>query len=153
MPRKLLTISLAEYAWDVLAEAESPSGGYGQSTSSKGFSCCQNWNKSNERKCTFTLTRMCTKLYFRDKGFCTYCINCIFLIFLLKGLLNQQFAPLKRAGGIQLSLILSIVCFSLLFVSLLKNTLFFNVTSCKVYLFAIIVLSLKRSTEMSTESH
>lgn len=57
MPRKLLTLSLARVRLGRASrEAESPSGGHGQSTSSKGFLVSKgNWNKSNERKkYTFT---------------------------------------------------------------------------------------------------
>lgn len=55
MPRKLLTISLARVRLGRASrEAESPSGGHGQSTSSKGFLLSKgNWNKSNERKIHF----------------------------------------------------------------------------------------------------
>lgn len=51
MPRKLLTISLARVRLGRASrEAESFSGGHGQSTSSKGFLLSKgNWNKSNER--------------------------------------------------------------------------------------------------------
>lgn len=51
MPRKLLTISLARVRLGRASrEAESPSGGHGQSTSSKGFLLSKgNWNKSSER--------------------------------------------------------------------------------------------------------
>lgn len=55
MPRKLLTISLARVRLGRASrEAESPSGGHGQSTSSKGFLLSKgNWNKSSERKIHF----------------------------------------------------------------------------------------------------
>lgn len=51
MPRKLLITSLARVRLGRASrEAESPSGGHGQSTSSKGFLLSKgNWNKSSER--------------------------------------------------------------------------------------------------------
>ncbi len=117
------------------------------STSSK-VSCCQgNWNKSNERKIHYdTVLR---KLYFWGKRF--LCLSTVSFDFLLKRLLNQQFAPLKGAWVVQLYLCVSTVSFSLPFcIFLLKNTIF-NVTSCKSVSFAIIVLSLKKVHKMSTE--
>ena len=133
MPRKLLTISLARVRLGRASrEAESPSGGHGQSTSSKGFLLSKgNWNKSNERKIHFhgliRNSANCIKytfipqyelaqsVFLGSKSFCIYCINCIFFV-----LFCTFFA--KRY---------TIICYFYL-----RNCIFF----------AIIVLSLKRST-------
>lgn len=52
MPRKLFTSSSARVRLGRASrEAESPSGGHGQSTSSRGYLMSKgNWNKSSERK-------------------------------------------------------------------------------------------------------
>ncbi len=79
------------------------------------------------------------------KSFCTNVstVSFFWLFSFKKVALNQQFAPLKACGK---NCILRI---NLFFALLYKNTLFFSLHCCKVY-FAIIVLSLKVSTEMST---
>lgn len=84
MPRKLLTISLARVRLGRASrEAESPSGGHGQSTSSKGFLLSKgNWNKLNERKIHFhTQHELAQSVFLGSKSFCIYCINCIFFEF------------------------------------------------------------------------
>lgn len=136
MPRKLLTISLARVRLGRASrEAESPSGGHGQSTSSKGFLLSKgNWNKSSERKNTLSyFDTNVRKLYFWAKKVSVPTVSTVsFLIFYLKNVIKSTVCTTEGLGWCKLYLCVSTVSFSSFFVSfLLKNTLFFNVVTCK----------------------
>lgn len=102
MPRKLLTISLARVRLGRASrEAESPSGGHGQSTSSKGFLLSKgNWNKSNERKNTLSLfDTNVRKLYFWGKKVSVPTVSTVsFLIFSLKKVIKSTVCTTEGLG-------------------------------------------------------
>lgn len=102
MPRKLLTISLARVRLGRASrEAESPSGGHGQSTSSKGFLLSKgNWNKSNERKNTLSLfDTNVRKLYFWGKKVSVPTVSTVsFLIFYLKNVIKSTVCTTEGLG-------------------------------------------------------
>ena len=102
MPRKLLTISLARVRLGRASrEAESPSGGHGQSTSSKGFLLSKgNWNKSNERKNTLSLfDTNVRKLYFWAKKVSVPTVSTVsFLIFYLKNVIKSTVCTTEGLG-------------------------------------------------------
>lgn len=102
MPRKLLTISLARVRLGRASrEAESPSGGHGQSTSSKGFLLSKgNWNKSNERKNTLSLFNTnVRKLYFWAKKVSVPTVSTVsFLIFSLKKVIKSTVCTTEGLG-------------------------------------------------------
>jgi hypothetical protein len=102
MPRKLLTISLARVRLGRASrEAESPSGGHGQSTSSKGFLLSKgNWNKSNERKNTLSLFNTnVRKLYFWGKKVSVPTVSTVsFLIFSLKKVIKSTVCTTEGLG-------------------------------------------------------
>lgn len=102
MPRKLLTISLARVrSGRASREAESPSGGHGQSTSSKGFLLSKgNWNKSNERKNTLShFDTNVRKLYFWGKKVSVPTVSTVsFLIFYLKNVIKSTVCTTEGLG-------------------------------------------------------
>lgn len=102
MPRKLLTISLARVRLGRASrEAESFSGGHGQSTSSKGFLLSKgNWNKSNERKNTLSLfDTNVRKLYFWAKKVSVPTVSTVsFLIFYLKNVIKSTVCTTEGLG-------------------------------------------------------
>lgn len=102
MPRKLLTISLARVrSGRASREAESPSGGHGQSTSSKGFLLSKgNWNKSNERKNTLShFDTNVRKLYFWAKKVSVPTVSTVsFLIFSLKKVIKSTVCTTEGLG-------------------------------------------------------
>lgn len=102
MPRKLLTISLARVRLGRASrEAESPSGGHGQSTSSKGFLLSKgNWNKSNERKNTLShFNTNVRKLYFWGKKVSVPTVSTVsFLIFYLKNVIKSTVCTTEGLG-------------------------------------------------------
>ena len=102
MPRKLLTISLARVRLGRASrEAESPSGGHGQSTSSKGFLLSKgNWNKSNERKNTLShFDTNVRKLYFWGKKVSVPTVSTVsFLIFYLKKVIKSTVCTTEGLG-------------------------------------------------------
>lgn len=102
MPRKLLTISLARVRLGRASrEAESPSGGHGQSTSSKGFLLSKgNWNKSNERKNTLSyFDTNVRKLYFWGKKVSVPTVSTVsFLIFSLKKVIKSTVCTTEGLG-------------------------------------------------------
>ena len=102
MPRKLLTISLARVRLGRASrEAESPSGGHGQSTSSKGFLLSKgNWNKSNERKNTLSyFNTNVRKLYFWAKKVSVPTVSTVsFLIFALKKVIKSTVCTTEGLG-------------------------------------------------------
>lgn len=102
MPRKLLTISLARVRLGRASrEAESPSGGHGQSTSSKGFLLSKgNWNKSNERKNTLSyFDTNVRKLYFWAKKVSVPTVSTVsFLIFYLKKVIKSTVCTTEGLG-------------------------------------------------------
>jgi hypothetical protein len=102
MPRKLLTISLARVRLGRASrEAESPSGGHGQSTSSKGFLLSKgNWNKSNERKNTLSLfDTNVRKLYFWGQKVSVPTVSTVsFLIFHLKKVIKSTVCTTEGLG-------------------------------------------------------
>ncbi len=98
-----------------------PRGGHRQYDQARFLVAKRKWNKSDNAEKYYWPDTNVRKLYFwGKKSFCTYCIPAVFLIFLLKGLLNQQFAPLKGLGGATVSLSYQLYLFPSLFVSLLK---------------------------------
>ena len=102
MPRKLLTISLARVRLGRASrEAESPSGGHGQSTSSKGFLLSKgNWNKSSERKNTLShFDTNVRKLYFWGKKVSVPTVSTVsFLIFYLKKVIKSTVCTTEGLG-------------------------------------------------------
>lgn len=102
MPRKLLTISLARVRLGRASrEAESPSGGHGQSTSSKGFLLSKgNWNKSNERKNTLShFDTNVRKLYFWGEKVSVPTVSTVsFLIFSLKKVIKSTVCTTEGLG-------------------------------------------------------
>lgn len=102
MPRKLLTLSLARVRLGRASrEAESPSGGHGQSTSSKGFLVSKgNWNKSNERKNTLSyFDTNVRKLYFWAKKVSVPTVSTVsFLIFYLKKVIKSTVCTTEGLG-------------------------------------------------------
>ena len=102
MPRKLLTISLARVRLGRASrEAESPSGGHGQSTSSKGFLLSKgNWNKSSERKNTLSyFDTNVRKLYFWAKKVSVPTVSTVsFLIFSLKKVIKSTVCTTEGLG-------------------------------------------------------
>ena len=102
MPRKLLTISLARVRLGRASrEAESPSGGHGQSTSSKGFLLSKgNWNKSSERKNTLLhFDTNVRKLYFWAKKVSVPTVSTVsFLIFYLKKVIKSTVCTTEGLG-------------------------------------------------------
>lgn len=102
MPRKLLTISLARVRLGRASrEAESPSGGHGQSTSSKGFLLSKgNWNKLNERKNTLShFNTNVRKLYFWGKKVSVPTVSTVsFLIFSLKKVIKSTVCTTEGLG-------------------------------------------------------
>ncbi len=116
--------------------------------SKAGFLVVKSGIKSN-RQYTLLHLQAISKLYF-EIAFLYHCINCIFLIFLLKDLLINS-CTTEGAQVVQLCIfVYQLYLFRSFLYLFAKNTLFLIFTSCKVYLFTIIVLSLK-STEMSAE--
>ncbi len=118
--------------------------------SSKGFVVKGNWNKSNEIWCGshFHIFDTKRKLYFFGvKSFCTYCINCIFLIFPLKaGYKSTVLQNTLKWPMVQLYLcVFQLYLFRSFCIFLLKIHYFLMLLVVQVASFAIIVLSLKRS--------
>lgn len=121
MPRKLLTISLARVRLGRASrEAESPSGGHGQSTSSKGFLLSKgNWNKSNERKNTLSyFDTNVRKLYFWGKKVSVPTVSTVsFLIFYLKKVIKSTVCTTEGLGWCNCIFVYQLYLFRSFFVS------------------------------------
>lgn len=103
MPRKLFTSSSARVRLGRASrEAESLSGGHGQSTTSRGYLMSKgNWNKSSERKKN-TLSYFNTnvrKLYFWGKKVSVPTVSTVsFLIFSLKKVIKSTVCTTEGLG-------------------------------------------------------
>ena len=102
MPRKLFTSSSARVRLGRASrEAESLSGGHGQSTSSRGYLMSKgNWNKSSERKNTLShFDTNVRKLYFWGKKVSVPTVSTVsFLIFYLKNVIKSTVCTTEGLG-------------------------------------------------------